>query len=80
MYEAMFPEKGMTVMVEANQITEVYVSVSLLEYNNMNGVIFLSQVIRRFRFHDISSIVKVGYQFPANVLRVDQYLPLPTSS
>jgi translation initiation factor 2 alpha subunit (eIF-2alpha) len=39
MYEAMFPEEGMTVMVEVKRITKEYVSVSLLEYNNMDGMI-----------------------------------------
>jgi translation initiation factor 2 alpha subunit (eIF-2alpha) len=77
MYEAMFPEEGMTVMVKANEITDTYVSVSLLEYNNIDGIILLSEVLG-LRFSDmISSVVKVGYQFPAKVIHVEKYSPPP---
>jgi translation initiation factor 2 subunit 1 len=45
--------------------------VHLLEYNNIEGMILLSELSRR-RIRSISSLIKVGRQEPVMVLRVDK--------
>uniref|UniRef100_M8BTU8 Eukaryotic translation initiation factor 2 subunit alpha n=1 Tax=Aegilops tauschii TaxID=37682 RepID=M8BTU8_AEGTA len=45
--------------------------VSLLEYNNIEGMILFSELSRR-RIRSISSLIKVGRQEPSMVLRVDR--------
>ncbi|KAH9538891.1 hypothetical protein CY35_15G031400 [Sphagnum magellanicum] len=45
--------------------------VALLEYNNIEGMILLSELSRR-RIRSISSLIKVGRQEPVMVLRVDK--------
>eukprot|EP00894_Picocystis_sp_ML_P002522 jgi/Pico_ML_1/53039/g3659.t1 len=44
--------------------------VSLLEYNNIEGMILLSELSRR-RIRSINKLIKVGRQEPVMVLRVD---------
>ena len=45
--------------------------VSLLEYNNIEGMILLSELSRR-RIRSIGKLLKVGRQEPVMVLRVDK--------
>ncbi|XP_078178137.1 eukaryotic translation initiation factor 2 subunit alpha homolog [Carex rostrata] len=71
MYEAKYPEVDMAVMIQVHHITETGVYVSLLEYNNMEGIIPLSELSRR-RIRSVSSLIKVGHQEPAIVLRVNK--------
>ncbi|GAQ82128.1 eukaryotic translation initiation factor eIF-2 alpha subunit [Klebsormidium nitens] len=71
MYEAKFPEVDDVVMVQVKNIAEMGAYVSLLEYNNIEGMILLSELSRR-RIRSISSLIKVGRQEPVMVLRVDK--------
>lgn len=52
-------------------IAEMGAYVSLLEYNNIEGMILLSELSRR-RIRSISSLIKVGRQEPVMVVRVDK--------
>lgn len=52
-------------------IAEMGAYVALLEYNNIEGMILLSELSRR-RIRSISSLIKVGRQEPVMVLRVDK--------
>ncbi|TVU37104.1 hypothetical protein EJB05_10397 [Eragrostis curvula] len=70
MYEAEFPEVDEAVMIEVQQITEQSVYVSLLEYGNIQGMILHAELSRR-RMRSLTSLVRVGRQEPAIVLRVD---------
>lgn len=71
MYEARFPEVDDVVMVQVKNIAEMGAYVALLEYNNIEGMILLSELSRR-RIRSISSLIKVGRQEPVMVLRVDK--------
>ncbi|KAL2643489.1 hypothetical protein R1flu_011076 [Riccia fluitans] len=71
MYEAKYPEVDDVVMVQVKNIAEMGAYVSLLEYNNIEGMILLSELSRR-RIRSISSLIKVGRQEPVMVLRVDR--------
>eukprot|EP00249_Psilotum_nudum_P006209 c19545_g1_i1 orf=129-1244(+) len=71
MYEAKYPEVDEAVMVQVKNIAEMGAYVSLLEYNNIEGMILLSELSRR-RIRSISSLIKVGRQEPVMVLRVDK--------
>jgi transcriptional accessory protein Tex/SPT6 len=56
---------------QVKNIAEMGAYVSLLEYNNIEGMILLSELSRR-RIRSISSLIKVGRQEPVMVLRVDK--------
>ena len=71
MYEERFPEVDDVVMVQVKSIAEMGAYVTLLEYNNIEGMILLSELSRR-RIRSISKLIKVGRQEPVMVLRVDK--------
>nr|XP_043628378.1 eukaryotic translation initiation factor 2 subunit alpha homolog [Erigeron canadensis] len=70
MYEARFPEIDTPVMIQVKEIGDVATHVALLEYNNIEGMILLSDLSRR-RIRSVGSLIKVGRIEPAMVLRVN---------
>ena len=58
MYEAKYPEVDDVVMVQVKSIAEMGAYVSLLEYNNIEGMILLSELSRR-RIRSITKLIKV---------------------
>jgi translation initiation factor 2 subunit 1 len=58
-------------MVNVKQITEMGAYVKLLEYDNIDGLILLSELSRR-RIRSIQNLIRVGRNEVAVVLRVDQ--------
>ncbi len=70
-YESPFPEADDVVMVQVKSIAEMGAYVSLLEYNNIEGMILLSELSRK-RIRSITKLIKVGKQEPVMVLRVDR--------
>ncbi|KAG8380853.1 hypothetical protein BUALT_Bualt06G0059700 [Buddleja alternifolia] len=71
MYEARYPEVDMAVMIQVKSMADSGAYVSLLEYNNIEGMILFSELSRR-RIRSISSLIKVGRIEPVMVLRVDK--------
>ncbi|KAG8463270.1 hypothetical protein KFE25_004781 [Diacronema lutheri] len=71
MYEAKFPEVDECVMVQVRSIAEMGAYVSLLEYDNIEGMILLSELSRR-RIRSINKLIRVGKQEVCMVLRVDK--------
>jgi translation initiation factor 2 subunit 1 len=71
MYEQKYPEVDDVVMVQVKSIAEMGAYVSLLEYNDIEGMILLSELSRR-RIRSITKLIKVGRQEPVMVLRVDK--------
>lgn len=61
MYETKFPEVDDVVMVQVKSIAEMGAYVSLLEYNNIEGMILLSELSRR-RIRSITKLIKVNNQ------------------
>jgi translation initiation factor 2 subunit 1 len=59
------------VMVKVRNIADMGAYVSLLEYNNIEGMILLSELSRR-RIRSINKLVKVGKTEPVVVIRVDK--------
>ena len=57
MYEAKFPEVDDVVMVQVKSIAEMGAYVSLQEYNNIEGMILLSELSRR-RIRSITKLIK----------------------
>ncbi|ETW07965.1 hypothetical protein H310_02351 [Aphanomyces invadans] len=70
-YESRFPEIDELVMVNVRSIAEMGAYVSLLEYNNIEGMILLSELSRR-RIRSINKLVRVGKNEVVMVLRVDK--------
>lgn len=71
MYAQKFPEVDDLVMVNVRQIAEVGAYVHLLEYNNIEGMILLSELSRR-RIRSIQKLIRVGRNEVVVVLRVDK--------
>jgi len=71
MYEQKYPEVDDLVMVEVKSIEEMGAYVELKEYNNIEGMILLSELSRR-RIRSINKIIRVGRSEVVLVLRVDR--------
>lgn len=59
MYENKYPEVDDVVMVQVKSIAEMGAYVSLLEYNQIEGMILLSELSRR-RIRSITKLIKAG--------------------
>lgn len=70
-FEAQYPEVDDLVMVQVKRVAEMGAYVSLLEYNNIEGMILLSELSKR-RIRSISKLVRVGRTEVVLVLRVDK--------
>ena len=68
MYENEFPEIDDCVMVQVRSIAEMGAYVALLEYNNIEGMILLSELTRR-RIRSVNKLIRVGKQEVCMVLR-----------
>lgn len=71
MYESKFPEIDDLVMVQVRSIAEMGAYVALMEYDNIEGMILLSELSRR-RIRSINKLIRVGKQEVCMVLRVDK--------
>jgi len=71
MYEKRYPEVDELVMVNVKSIAEMGAYVSLLEYNNIEGMILLSELSRR-RIRSISKLIRVGRHEAPPPLLVDK--------
>ena len=70
-YANEYPEIESLVMVNVRNIADMGAYVSLLEYNNIEGMILLSELSRR-RIRSIHKLIRVGRNEVVMVLRVDQ--------
>jgi len=70
-YEQKYPEVEDVVMVNVRSIAEMGAYVHLLEYNNIEGMILLSELSRR-RIRSINKLIRVGKTEPVVVIRVDK--------
>lgn len=70
-YESKFPEIESVVMVNVRNIADMGAYVSLLEYNNIEGMILLSELSRR-RIRSIHKLIRVNRNEVVMVLRVDR--------
>ncbi|BGP37456.1 hypothetical protein JCM10450v2_001363 [Rhodotorula kratochvilovae] len=70
-YEQKFPEVEDVVMVQVKQIQEMGAYVKLLEYDNIEGMILLSELSRR-RIRSIQKLIRVGRNEVVVVMRVDK--------
>ncbi|KAH3680046.1 hypothetical protein WICPIJ_008427 [Wickerhamomyces pijperi] len=70
-YENKYPEVDDVVMVNVQQIAEMGAYVKLLEYDNIEGMVLLSELSRR-RIRSIQKLIRVGKNEVVVVLRVDK--------
>ncbi|CCH45153.1 Eukaryotic translation initiation factor 2 subunit alpha [Wickerhamomyces ciferrii] len=70
-YENKYPEIDDVVMVNVQQIAEMGAYVKLLEYDNIEGMVLLSELSRR-RIRSIQKLIRVGKNEVVVVLRVDK--------
>jgi len=70
-YAQRYPEIDEVVMVNVRSIADMGAYVHLLEYNNIEGMILLSELSRR-RIRSINKLIRVGRTEPVVVIRVDK--------
>jgi len=70
-YSQRYPEIEDVVMVTVRSIAEMGAYVHLLEYNNIEGMILLSELSRR-RIRSINKLIRVGRNECVVVIRVDK--------
>ncbi|TPX13128.1 uncharacterized protein E0L32_006554 [Thyridium curvatum] len=70
-YENKYPEIDSLVMVNVRQIADMGAYVKLLEYDDIDGMILLSELSRR-RIRSIQKLIRVGRNEVVLVLRVDK--------
>jgi translation initiation factor 2 subunit 1 len=70
-YESKYPEIESVVMVNVRNIADMGAYVSLLEYDNIEGMILLSELSRR-RIRSIHKLIRVNRNEVVMVLRVDK--------
>lgn len=70
-YENKYPEVDEVVMVNVQEIAEMGAYVKLLEYDNIEGMVLLSELLRR-RIRSIQKLIRVGKNEVAVVMRVDK--------
>ncbi|KAI9872919.1 MAG: hypothetical protein M1830_000296 [Pleopsidium flavum] len=70
-YEEKYPDIDSLVVVSVKQIAEMGAYVKLLEYDNIDGMILLSELSRR-RIRSIQKLIRVGRNEVVVVLRVDK--------
>ena len=70
-YKHKYPEIEDVVMVNVRSIAEMGAYVNLLEYNNIEGMILLSELSRR-RIRSINKLIRVGRNECVVVIRVDK--------
>lgn len=70
-YEQQYPEIDEVVMVNVTDIGEMGAYVTLLEYNNAEGMILLSELSRK-RIRSISRLIRINRNEVVMVLRVDK--------
>eukprot|EP00382_Lankesteria_abbotti_P002996 CAMPEP_0113845880 /NCGR_PEP_ID=MMETSP0372-20130328/998_1 /TAXON_ID=340204 /ORGANISM="Lankesteria abbotti" /LENGTH=334 /DNA_ID=CAMNT_0000814963 /DNA_START=71 /DNA_END=1075 /DNA_ORIENTATION=+ /assembly_acc=CAM_ASM_000359 len=70
-YENKFPEAEDLVMVRVTRIAEMGAYCCLLEYDNLEGMILMSELSKR-RFRSVNKLIKVGRHEVVMVLRVDK--------
>jgi len=70
-YEQQYPEVEELVVVNVRHIADMGAYVTLLEYNNIEGMILLSELSRR-RIRSINKLIRVNRNEVVMVLRVDK--------
>ncbi|KAJ6247393.1 eukaryotic translation initiation factor 2 subunit 1 [Anaeramoeba flamelloides] len=70
-YENIYPQVGDLVVAIVTKITDMGVYASLIEYNNIEGMIVFSELTTR-SMRSINKVAKIGRQEICVVLRVDQ--------
>lgn len=70
-YKEKYPEVDEVVMVNVKRIAEMGAYVHLLEHNNIEGMILLSELSRR-RIRSVNKLIRIGKTEPVVVIRVDK--------
>eukprot|EP01084_Bolivina_argentea_P139932 246109_1 len=71
MYEDGYPQKDDLVIVEVKKIVDMGAYCNLLEYNNLEGMLLMTELQRR-RIRSVKRVIKEGRQEIVQVLRVNR--------
>jgi translation initiation factor 2 subunit 1 len=70
-YKEKYPEIDDVVMVNVRRIQEMGAYVGLLEYDDIEGMILLSELSRR-RIRSVNKLIRIDKTEPVIVIRVDK--------
>lgn len=70
-YEPQYPEPEDVVQVKVKRVMDMGAYVSLLEYDNVEGMIMLSELSKR-RIRSIKNLIRAGQVMAVSVMRVDE--------
>lgn len=70
-YKNIYPNVGDTTTVEVLDISDTFATVKLLEYDDLEGMLLLSEVSRQ-RIRSINKLLRIGRKEVVTVLRVDE--------
>ena len=71
MYREKFPEPDQVIMIKVRRVESLGAYVSMLEYNNAEGMVMLSELSKR-RIRSIKNLIRAGQIMAVAVIRVDQ--------
>jgi len=71
MYREKFPEPEQVIMIKVRRVENLGAYVSMLEYNNAEGMVMLSELSKR-RIRSIKNLIRAGQIMAVAVIRVDQ--------
>ena len=69
-YETILPECGEATVISIKDSNEMGIYVSLLEFDNIEGLLLFSEISRR-RVRSIAKLIKVGRKEIVSIIRVD---------
>lgn len=70
-YENIYPFPGVVTIALTKEIKEIGIYVSLLEYNETQGMLLISELSRR-RFRSVNKLIKIGKKEIVTVIRVNK--------
>eukprot|EP00400_MALV-I_sp_L67-5_P000453 gene453-1187_t len=70
-YREKFPEPEQVIMIKVRRVETLGAYVSMLEYNNAEGMVMLSELSKR-RIRSIKNLIRAGQIMAVAVIRVDQ--------
>jgi len=69
-FESVLPECGNVTIISINDLNEMGIYVSLIEFDNIEGLLLFSEVSRR-RIRSMAKLIKIGKKEIVSIIRVD---------
>lgn len=70
-YEPIYPYPGYVTIVLVREIREIGIDVTLLEFNNIQAMLMISELSRR-RFRSVNKLIKIGKKEIVVIIRINK--------